>query len=63
MGGTLYYLLTGEDPLALSVSDPTEKVAVSPALAKLVYDLTLPEGRIASAAVVKARLEIIKTTS
>jgi len=63
MGGTLYYLLTGEDPLALSVSDPAEKVAVSPALAKLVYDLTLPEGRIASAAVARARLEIIKTTS
>ncbi len=63
MGGTLYYLLTGEDPLALSVSDPAEKVAVSPALAKLVYDLTLTEGRIASAAVVRARLEIIKTTS
>lgn len=63
MGGTLYYLLTGEDPVALSASNPAEKTAVSPALAKLVYDLTLPEGRIANAAVVKARLEIIKTTA
>lgn len=51
-GGTLYYLLTGEDPEALSQSEPAEKIELSPQLNDLIKsctDLEL-ETRISSAA-------------
>jgi tRNA A-37 threonylcarbamoyl transferase component Bud32 len=51
-GGTLYYLLTGEDPEALSQSEPAKQIELSPQLNDLVKsctDLEL-ETRISSAA-------------
>lgn len=39
-GCTLYYLLTGEDPVALSQCSPADKVPVSPALDRLVRSCT-----------------------
>ncbi len=39
-GGTLYYLLTGEEPEALSQSDPSEKVEISAPLNDLVKSCT-----------------------
>ncbi len=39
-GGTLYYLLTGEEPEALSQSDPGEKVEISALLNDLVKSCT-----------------------
>ena len=39
-GGTLYYLLTGEDPEALSQSAPAEKIGISGGLSELVKSCT-----------------------
>lgn len=60
-GGTLYYLLTGEDPEALSQSEPAEIIEVSPQLNDLVKcctDLEL-ETRISSAAEIIESLQRI----
>ncbi len=60
-GGTLYYLLTGEDPEALSQSEPAEIIEVSPQLNDLVKcctDLEL-ETRIKSAAEIIESLQRI----
>lgn len=57
MGGTLFYLLTGEDPAALSTSEVPEGKC-SPALAKIIEDFTQMETseRIKDAAELKSRL-------
>ncbi|MBP9091891.1 serine/threonine protein kinase [bacterium] len=51
-GGTLYYLLTGEDPEALSQSEPAERIELSSQLNDLVKSCTdlEVETRISSAA-------------
>jgi tRNA A-37 threonylcarbamoyl transferase component Bud32 len=51
-GGTLYYLLTGEDPEALSQSEPADRIELSPQLNDLVKSCTdlEVETRISSAA-------------
>ncbi|CAN5294750.1 hypothetical protein BH11CYA1_BH11CYA1_31290 [soil metagenome] len=60
-GGTLYYLLTGEDPEALSQSEPGEKVEISSQLNDLVKSCTEleVETRISSAAEIIAALQSI----
>lgn len=57
MGGTLYYLLTGDDPSALSTSEVPEGKC-SPAFAKIIEDCTQMETgeRIKDAAELKSRL-------
>ncbi|HNG76529.1 MAG TPA: serine/threonine-protein kinase [Candidatus Obscuribacter sp.] len=62
MGGTLFYLLTGEEPEALSASDPAVKVPVSSQWSSLILDMTNPDAaaRVTTAEVVKARLTLIK---
>jgi serine/threonine-protein kinase len=62
-GGTIFYLLTGEDPEALSQSEPSEMLEISPGLNRLVADCTALEldGRIKSADEVLERLKALKS--
>lgn len=62
-GGTLFYLLTGQDPEALSSSSPAQIVETDEALDKLISDCTNPEleERISSAELILERLKEIKT--
>ncbi|MFX6315192.1 hypothetical protein ABTF93_19435, partial [Acinetobacter baumannii] len=40
LGCTLYFLLTGNDPMPLAVANPGEKVSVSPELNNLILKCT-----------------------
>lgn len=58
MGGTLYFLLTGQDPEALSVSDPGLKATVAEPLRDLIKGLTSvnTKDRISSAGELKEKI-------
>ncbi|MFA6558405.1 MAG: protein kinase, partial [Candidatus Obscuribacterales bacterium] len=63
-GGTLYYLLTGEDPEALSQSEPGEKIELSAQLNDLVKrctDLEV-ETRMSSATEIIAAIQNISNS-
>jgi tRNA A-37 threonylcarbamoyl transferase component Bud32 len=62
-GGTIFYLLTGEDPEALSQSDPSAVLEVSAGLSMLVADCTALEldERIKSTDEVLERLQALKS--